>query len=111
MEKKYMTTASVDSIVDTLIDWYNAKKNFFDEESDFYCGITNDPDERKTQHESQDHGGRIITKMLAVKCKDKDTAAEVETKMDGEDFDIGNPPHEANGAKEDSKWVYLYKKP
>ena len=111
MEKKYMTTAAVKSVVDTLKDWYNENKGYFDDESDFYCGITNDPETRKSQHENQDHDGRTITRMIAIECKDKDRVADVETKMEDEGFDIGNPPHETNGAAEDSKWVYLYKKP
>lgn len=111
MEKKNMTTVTVELIVNMLKKWYSEKKYFFDEEFDFYCGITNDPDERKIQHESQDHGGNNITIMIAVKCKDKDIASTVENKMEEEGFDIGNPPHEANGAEENSKWVYLYKKP
>lgn len=111
MEKIYKTTATKDSIKRELIEWFRNNKAASETRSNYYCGITKDPDDRKTQHESKDHDGKEIKKMIAVKCKDLQTSGDVEEKMGEEKFDIGNPSHLANGAEEDSVWVYLYKKP
>jgi len=38
-------------------------------------------------------------------------AGEVEALMKQKQFEIGKPRHEANGAIEDTKYVYLYRMP
>ncbi len=111
MKKLSKATLSATSIVAFLKAWYEANRTASDKKPDFYCGITKDPDTRKTQHESQDHGDKIIEKIVAIECKDVETAINVETNMGQQGFDIGDPRHEGNGAVDDSKYVYLYRKP
>lgn len=111
IKKKYMSLASEDSIVKELMKWYDENKSSSDKHSSYYCGIAKDPVERKGQHESQDHDGKAIKKMIAIKCKDLTTSGNVEEKIGAAGFDIGDPNHWANGGTEDSIWVYLYKKP
>ena len=111
IKKIYMSLASEDSIVKELKKWYDENKTYSDKPSSYYCGIAKDPDERKGQHESKDHDGKQIKKMIAIKCRDLQTSGNVEGMMGSAGFDIGNSNHWANGGTEDSTWVYLYKKP
>ena len=70
---------------------------------DIYCGMTNDLDETLARH-------KIKSYLCVIDCGSKDKAATVESKMDDLGYDIGNPPHDANGAREGSKYVYLFMK-
>lgn len=91
--------------------WYLSKMKIGDRKSRFYCGITNDPQTRMSTHEREDHEGREIEKVVVYECDSVNIAIEVETKMSQQGFDIGDPCHDGNGAVEDSKYVYLYRKP
>ena len=109
--EKDNTAFIVTTKVAILKAWYESNKKDSDKKTDFYCGITNDFDERKSQHESQDHNGKAISNYKTIDCKKKNIAVKVEEKMGKMGFDIGNPPHPGNGAVDDTTIVYLYRKP
>ncbi len=50
--EKDNTAFIVTTKVAILKAWYESNKKDSDKKTDFYCGITNDFDERKSQHES-----------------------------------------------------------
>ena len=57
---------SAKEIVRLFRVWYLTNCKQGDKRSGFYCGITNDPETRKTTHEREDHGGKEIVTMFAV---------------------------------------------
>lgn len=100
------------SIEEMLLLWYDHNRETDDARDRFYCGIAKDPEKRLTDHESKDHNGQKIEKSVAYKCDRMDIASTVESHMHNVyKFDYGEPPHEANGATEESVFVYLYRKP
>lgn len=66
---------------------------------------------RSTNEAKRDHGGREIELAVAYECDSMEIAGEVEALMKQKQFEIGKPRHEANGAIEDTKYVYLYRMP
>lgn len=99
------------TIAELMCVWYANNRDTDDNRKKFYCGITNDPETRKDTHKREDHGGREIEKMLVYECDNVDIATETESIMGEKGFDIGNPRYPGNGAADDSKYVYLYRKP
>lgn len=71
--------------------------------SDIYCGITNSLDATLTRHKIQKY-------LCVIDCGSMEKAAYIETVMGDLGYDIGNPPHDANGAANDSRYVYLFVK-
>ena len=103
---------SAGTIVQILLAWYETNRETDDARNRFYCGIAENPDERITDHEREDHNGQRIKKSVAYKCDSIDIAAAVESNMHNiHKFDIGKPRHDANGATPNSVFVYLYRKP
>lgn len=103
------TAGSVEQI---LLAWYETNRETDDAHDNFYCGIAENPEERIADHEREDHNGQQIEKSVAYKCDNMGIAADVESHMhDIYNFDYGDPPHDANGATEESVFVYLYRKP
>ena len=102
---------SADSIAQMLEAWYDANRLTDDSKSHFYCGIARDPEERISDHEREDHDGKEIELAIAYECDSKEIAGEVESLMRNRQFDIGGTRREANGAVEETKYVYLYRKP
>lgn len=84
-------TDNAGSFADTLEAWYNAH--------------------RSTDDVKRDHAGREIQLAVAYECDSMEIAGEVETLMRQRRFDIGRTRCEANGAVEETKYVYLYRKP
>ena len=106
--KKY----TADDIARALYHVYENIKQDGDKTSDFYCGITNDIVKRKEDHERDDHNGKAIDFVLTLQCKDMKAAADVEMIMRFRyGFCIGETETYANGAAEDSDFVYLYRIP
>ena len=99
-------------IAEILLAWYDAHRQVDDSHNDFYCGIAEDPEDRISEHETKDHGGREITISVAYECDSMEVAAEVEEIMHRTNgFDWGKTEQVANGATERSRFVYLYRKP
>lgn len=95
-----------------LFAWYRSHRQVDDSHNAFYCGIAENPEDRISDHETQDHGGREITISVAYECDSMEIAAEVEEIMHRiYGFDWGKTEQVANGATEKSKFVYLYRKP
>lgn len=67
---------------------------------DYYCGITNDLERRANEHNAVFMG--------FVECEDKDTAIATEKLLGDNHYDIGKKA--GNGARDNSVFVYLYKK-
>lgn len=80
--------------------YYDGKIKKF---QDIYCGMTNDLEATLARH-------KIKSYLCAVDCGTKEKASIVETRMGDLGYDIGNPPHDANGATENSKYVYIFVK-
>lgn len=99
------------TIAELMRFWYEGNRETNDNRKKFYCGIAKDPENRKETHESEDHGGNEIEKMLVYECDNVDIATDTESIMGEEGLDIGNPRYPGNGADDDSKFVYLYRKP
>lgn len=70
---------------------------------DIYCGITNNLDATLTRH-------RIDSYLCVVNCGTMDKASTVERKMGLKGYDIGEPPHDGNGAADDTIYVYIFQK-
>ena len=70
--------------------------------SDYYCGITNDIQANKNRHNVKDY-------VVVCKCPNASIAAEVETLLGRDHFDIGERGG-GNGGADDSVYVYMYKK-
>ena len=67
---------------------------------------------RKEDHERDDHNGKAIDFVLTLQCKDMKAAADVEMIMRFRfGFCIGETETYANGAADDSDFVYLYRIP
>lgn len=76
--------------------------------SHYYCGITNDPDVRKKDHEAK--LGKTIDYLCVCQCDSAEIAGEVEELMAKKGFDIGDVDFGGNGGTDDSVYVYLFKK-
>ena len=106
--KKY----TADEIARALCYVFDNIKQEYDKTSDFYCGITNDIVKRKEDHERDDYGGKSIDIVVTLQCKNMKTAADVEWVMHHRyGFFIGVTDTYANGAAEDSDFVYIYRIP
>lgn len=77
---------------------------------DFYVGITNDLVDRKYKHEHDDHGGKPIKAMYAVRCESCEVAKALEDVFGSIGLNNGNAPS-GNGAADDTDFVYIYKIP
>lgn len=66
----------------------------------YYCGITNDPKQRASQHNT--------TFLECIDVGSRSRAYGIEIAMNGLGFDTGKRP--ANGGKKDSTFVYIYRK-
>lgn len=106
--KKY----TADEIARALCYVFDNIKQEYDKTSDFYCGITNDIVKRKEDHERDDYGDTAIDMVVTLQCKNMKTAADVERIMHHRyGFFIGGTDTYANGAAEDSDFVYIYRIP
>lgn len=90
--------------INETVEWFNniydLNKMPGDEKNAFYCGITNDTEERRKQHN--------VSRFLGVtKCDSFDTAKKLESLMHEEGYDTGK---RLGNGEEDSIYCYLYKK-
>ena len=86
------------------IDWFNniyeLNKMPGESKNAFYCGITNNTEERRKQHN--------VSEFLGVtRCDTFETARKLESQMHNEGFDTGK---QLGNGNEDSVYCYLYKK-
>lgn len=103
---------TADEIARALYHVYEKIKQDGDKASDFYCGITNDIVKRKEDHERDDYNAKAIDAVFTLQCKDMKTAADVELIMNKQfGFSIGETETYANGAADDSDFVYIYRIP
>ena len=103
---------TADEIASALRYVFDNIKQDGDNASDFYCGITNDIVKRKEDHERDDYNGKAIDFVLTLQCKDMKIAADVEMIMRFRfGFCIGETEAYANGAADDSDFVYIYRIP
>lgn len=103
---------TADEIVSALRYVFDNIKQDGDNASDFYCGITNDIVKRKEDHERDDYNAKAIDAVFTLQCKDVKTAADVELIMHTRyRFCIGETETYANGAADDSDFVYIYRIP
>lgn len=90
--------------ISETVAWFNSiyelNKMQGESKSAFYCGITNDTDARRKQH----NVGRFLG---VTKCDTFDTAKKLESLMHNEGYDTGK---QLGNGKEDSVYCYLYKK-
>lgn len=90
--------------INETVEWFNniyeLNKIAGESKNAFYCGITNDKEKRRKQHN--------VSRFLGVtKCDTFETAKKLEAKMHDEGYDTGEKL--GNGA-EDTIYCYLYKK-
>lgn len=86
------------------IDWFNniyeLNKMQGEKKDAFYCGITNNTEERRKQHK--------VSEFLGItRCDSFETAKKLEAEMRNEGFDTRKQLENEN---EDSVYCYLYKK-
>lgn len=111
-EEKYQIIDATKFSVDTICKLVNSSLQTMweldDLTTDYYCGITNDLDERMAAHRREDF---LIEddKVFAWNCSTAKVAAEVEKCM-GKHVDIGDTNTLGNGGVETSTIVYLLKK-
>lgn len=100
-----MTDSSIDAIVQYFRFEYLHTVDLDNDpdKMDFYCGITNNIADNLKRHNVDGYTACVL-------CKSFEIASEVEKKLGEMGFDIGNPPHEGNGGKDDSCIVYMIEK-
>lgn len=90
--------------ISETVAWFNSiydlNKMPFDNKGNFYCGITNDIETRKKQH----NVGRFLG---VTKCDTFETAKKLESLMHAEGYDTEK---QLGNGNEDSIFCYLYKK-
>lgn len=90
--------------IEETVKWFNSifdvNKGENDSKMDFYCGITNDIERRRAEHN--------VSSFLGItECDSFDTAKKLESRMKDEGYDTGKQLENGN---EDFIYVYLYKK-
>lgn len=90
--------------INETVEWFNSiyelNKVDGDSKSSFYCGITNDKETRRKQHN--------VSRFLGVtKCDTFDTAKKLESRMHDAGYDTGK---QLGNGTEDTVYCYLYKK-
>lgn len=119
MDKKIEITDlsdfGVKEIADNLFQRYQAEFKYGMTRSDIYCGITNDFDRRRSEHERLHW--KIKDVIAVVDCGTKEKAAKVEGVMRKPPYDFtvtvdpeltdDNPPRPGNGGRKDSTLVYM----
>ncbi|MGI6124526.1 MAG: hypothetical protein ACOYIG_10155 [Acetivibrionales bacterium] len=91
----------VKCIVDLFKDNYSAKRKLGDTKQDYYCGITNNLEERAAWHKLPD---KKYT--YTYKCDSFETSSQVEKDLQDAGFYVGS---EAGHGRDDSVYVYMYK--
>ena len=90
--------------ISETVAWFNSiyelNKMQGEGKSAFYCGITNDTDSRKKEH----NVGRFLG---VTKCDTFETAKKLESLMHDEGYDTGG---QVGNGQEDSVFVYMYRK-
>lgn len=90
--------------IEETVRWFNSifdvNRGENDTKKDFYCGITNDTERRRQEH-------NVYSFLGITKCDSFDTAKKLELCMKQEGYDTGE---QSGNGKEDSIYVYLYKK-
>lgn len=90
--------------ISETIEWFNSifelNKMAGDSKSTFYCGITNDKESRRKQH-------NVSCFLGVTKCDTFETAQKLESLMHDAGYDTGKRP--VNGT-EGFVYCYLYKK-
>ena len=91
----------VKCIVSLFSENYTSKWKTGETKKDYYCGITNDLDERASWH-------RIPEKqyVYTYKCDSFETSSQVEKALQDAGFYVGS---EAGHGKDDSVYVYMYR--
>lgn len=97
MERASMT---IDEAVGKFLEIFRKYKKPLDLKKNFYCGITNDLDRRKGEH-------NVEYFLYYVKCNDFNSACELEEKLKEAGFDCGS---ETGHGKSNSIYVYIYRK-
>ena len=99
--EKYIdgTKFTAEQIKDLIDNSYRNHHETNENRDNYYCGITNDVAQNRSRHG--------VPHQICVKCKDAETAAEVESKLGDMGFDIGDPRYEGNGGADDSDFVYM----
>lgn len=101
-----MAYRTIKGVVDHMNDIYNINFKPGESKKNYYVGITGDDENQEATLRRH----KIGSFLAIVECETADIAAQAETALGDEGFDIGNPPHEGNGGNEDSKFVYIFKK-
>lgn len=90
--------------IDETVEWFNSiyelNKMHGESKSAFYCGIANDKEEQRKQHN--------VSRFLGVtKCDTFETAKKLKAKMHDEGYDTMK---QFGNETADSVYCYLYKK-
>lgn len=90
------------SACNDLIEWYKGVKEGNETPSDFYCSITNDPNNLKLEHESKTDDAWYCIRTVGLEI-----ASWTEKLMADRGFDCGE---QSGSCKEEAQYVYLYRK-
>ncbi len=91
---------TIQETINWFISQYNQAKGFLDTPSDYYCGITNDLERRRIEH-------NISSYIATVTCNSFKIACEIEEGLHNTGFDTGE---QLGNGTEDSIYVYMYRK-
>lgn len=80
-------------------------------QSNFYCGITCNIRDNYTRHKNDEFEGKNFEYICIYKCKTSKIAAKVEQLLKHKGFDCGDTNTFGNGGNEESKYVYIFRKP
>ena len=90
---------SIEEAVERFNEVYKKNRKPLDTKSNFYCGITNDIEERETAHNA--------TFLITMKANSFETAQDMEQALHDEGYDTGKT---IGAGQQDSVNVFMYRK-
>lgn len=95
-----ITIMTINETVERFVSFYEMNKQENENPNDFYCGITNDLNRRREEH-------NVSVYIATTRCDNFKTAQLLEQRLKERGFDTGK---QTGNGLEDSVYVYIYHK-
>lgn len=99
MNKLVYTISDIDSVKNLFRDAYLAQFKYAETRKNYYCGITNNLEERRIWHNVEEY-------IKTIECDSFETASEMERMLQDEGFYVGDS---VGHGRNDTVFVYMYK--
>ena len=93
------THSDIQNAVQIFQNCYMIHYKLGETKKNYYCGITNDVDERKELHNVEDF-------LVVIECDSFDTSSAIESALQADGFNVGAS---AGHGRNNSVYVYMYK--